>query len=88
MADPSRNDEEFRRSGQREASLEEVDAEVQGWLPLLPEGYLPPLTVAVLADVVRRKSATAGGLHGWGWRELTALSVPWFDGLALFFLLR
>ena len=84
MADPSRNDEEFRR----EASLEEVDAEVQGWLPLLPEVYLPPLTFAVPADVVRRKSATAGGLDGWRWRELKALSVPWFDGLVRSFYFR
>ena len=28
-------------------------------------------------------SATAGSLDGWGWRELKALPVAWFDGLAL-----
>ena len=72
----------FCRSGQREASLEEFDAEVEGWLPLLPEVDLPPLTGTVLAEVVRRKTATAGGLDGWGWRELKAFSVPWFDRLA------
>ena len=46
LADPARNDEEFRkawlpylsRCGQREASLEDFDREVDGWLPLLPEG--------------------------------------------------
>ena len=45
LSDPARIDEEFRkawlpyfcRSGQREASLEEFDREVEGWLPLLPE---------------------------------------------------
>ena len=90
LTDPSRIDEEFRkawlpflcRSGQREASLEEFDTEVEDWLPLLPEVDLPPLTGAVLAEVVRRKNGTAGGLDGWGWRELKSLSVPWFDGLA------
>ena len=50
LADPARIDEEFRkawpgfpyfcRSGQREASLEEFDVEVEGWLPLLPEVQL------------------------------------------------
>ena len=42
LADPARIDEEFRkawfpyfcRCGQREASLEEFDEEVEGWLPL------------------------------------------------------
>ena len=52
LADPHRIDEELRkswlpyfcRSGQREASLEEFDREVEGWLPLLPEVSLPRLT--------------------------------------------
>ena len=43
LSDPARIDEEFRkawlpyfcRSGQREASLEEFDDEVDGWLPLV-----------------------------------------------------
>ena len=25
---------------------------------------------------------TAGGLDGWGWRDLKALPASWFDGLA------
>ena len=77
LADPVRVDEEFRkawlphfcRSGQREASLEEFALEVDGWLPLLPEVHLPRLTGQMLADVVRRKGATAGSLDGWGWRS-------------------
>ena len=80
LADPARIDEEFRkawlpyfcRSGQREASLEEFADEVDGWLPML----------RMVADVVRRKGATAGSLDGWGWRELKALLVSWFDELA------
>ena len=90
LSDPSRIDEEFRkawlpyfcRSGQREASLEEFDDEVEGWLPLLPEVSLPCLTGQMLADVVQRKSATAGSFDGWGWRELKVLPVSWYDGLA------
>ena len=35
LADPARIDASLCRSGQREASLEEMDAEVDGWLPLL-----------------------------------------------------
>ena len=29
----------------------------------------------LLADVVRKKKATAGGLDGWGWREFKVLPV-------------
>ena len=90
LADPARIDEEFRKawlpffcsSGQRDTSLEEFDREVDGWLPLLPEVALPRLTGQMLADVVRRKGATAGSLDEWGWRELKVLPVAWFDGLA------
>ena len=75
LADPARIDEEFRnawlpyfcRSRQRDTSLEEFGREVDGWLPLLPEVHLPRLTGQMLADVVRRKGATAGSLDGWGW---------------------
>ena len=52
---------------------EEFGEEVDGWLPLLRE---------ILADVVRRKGATAGSLDGRGWRELKVLLVAWVDGLA------
>ena len=62
VADPVRIDEEFRkawppylcRSGQRETNLEEF-AEIQGWLPVLPEVFLPRLSGSSLADVVHRK---------------------------------
>ena len=36
----------------------------------------------MLFDVVHRKSAAAGCLDGWGWRELKVLPVSWFDQLA------
>ena len=90
LAGPARIDEEFRkawlpcfcRSGPRDSSLEEFNREVDGWLPLLPEVHLPWLTGQVLADVVRRKGATAGSLDGWAWRELKVLPVSWYDELA------
>ena len=77
LASPDRIDEEFRiawlpyfcRSGQREASLEEFYEDVVGWLPLLPEVDMPPLTGDDLFQVVRCKTATAGSLDGWGWRS-------------------
>ena len=89
LAGPARIDEEFRkawlpyfsRSGQREASFDEFDREVDGWLPPLPEVHVPQLTCQMLADV-RRKGATAGSLDGWGWRELKVLPVSWYDELA------
>ena len=90
LADPARIDEEFRkawlpyfcRSGQRETSLDEFNDECVGWLPHLDEFFLPALTGDMLFEVVKRKSATAGSLDGWGWRELKVLPVAWFDGLA------
>ena len=90
LAGPAKIDEEFRKawlpyfchSEQRDTSLKELNLEVEGWLPLLPVFELPRLTGQVLSDVVHRKSATADSLDGWGWRELKALPVSWFDGLA------
>ena len=83
-------DEEFRkawlpyfcRSGQRETSFDEFNGECVGWLPHLDEFFFPALTGDMLFEVVKRKSATAGSLDGWGWRELKVLPVAWFDGLA------
>ena len=90
LADPARIDEEFRkawlphfcRSAQRDTSLEDFNQDVEGWLPLLPEVALLRLTCQMLADVVTREGATAGGLDGWGWRELEVLPVSWYDELA------
>ena len=90
LADPDRIDEEFRkawlpyfcRSGQRDTSLEEFSFEVEGWLPLSPVFELLRLTGQMLADVVFHKSATAGSLDGWVWRELKVLPVSWFGELA------
>ena len=90
LADPAGIDEEFRKawlpyfccSGQRETSLDEFNVECDGWLPRLGEFSLPALTGDMLFEVVKRKSATAGSLDGWGWRELKVLPVAWFHHLA------
>ena len=66
----------------RDTSLDEFSFEVDGWLPLLPVFELPGLTGQMLSDVVHRKSATAGSLDGWGWREFQILPVSWYDELA------
>ena len=73
----------FCRAGRGAADLEDFSNEVEGgWLPVLDVFHLPTLTGDMLFEVVKRKKATAGSLDGWGWRELKALSAPWFDGLA------
>ena len=90
LADPAGIDEEFRkarlsffcRSGQRETSHDVFNCECDGWLPRLVEFSLPALTGDMLFELVKRKSATAGSLDGWGWRELKVLPVAWFHGLA------
>ena len=46
------------------------------------DGCPPSSDWDMLAEVVRRKKVTAGSLDGWGWRDLKALTLPWFDGLA------
>ena len=51
-------------------------------MPVLPEVHVPRLTGHMLADVVQRKSVTAGSLDGWGWRELKVLPLSWYDELA------
>ena len=48
---------------------------------MLLEVRLPLLTGADLALGVRRKTVTAGGLGGWGRREMKALPEPLFDEL-------
>ena len=73
----------FSRSSRGSADLHDFSQEVGGgWPPVLDIFHLPPLTGDVLADVVRKKKSTPGGLDGWGWKELKALHLPWFDGLA------
>ena len=46
---------------------------------------LPRITGRDLQEVARAKKSTAGGLDGWAWNEVKALSLPWFSGLAILF---
>ena len=40
------------------------------------------LTWEELYEVAMAKKSTAGGLDGWAWNEIKALSLSWFVGLA------
>ena len=88
--DPWQIDSELRKAwmpyfcrADRGAACEDAFIrEAGGWLPRLPEINLPPLTGQMLYDAVAGKYASAGSLDGWNWRELKALPVCWFDGLA------
>ena len=93
LVEPHAIDAEFRRAWMPffcreergradEDSFREVAEELT---PLLDEVRLPRLSGDMLHEVVRKKAPTAGSLDGWGWRELKALPVTWFDKLASLF---
>ena len=52
-------------------------------MPQKPQLNLPRITGRDLQEVARAKKSTAGGLDGWAWHEIKALSLPWFSGLAI-----
>ena len=52
-------------------------------LPQEPYLDLPRITGRDLQKVAGAKKSTAGGLDGWAWNEIKALSLPWFSGLAI-----
>ena len=91
LSDPGRIDEQLRsawlpffcRSGRAAVDPLVFDREVGGWFPQLGEFDLPPLLGFDLYQVVQHKRASAGGLDGWGWRELKAFPEAWFDWLAV-----
>ena len=95
LVEPSAIDAEFRkawmpffcRKDRGHADLGSFRADAEGLTPLLDEVQLPRLSGAMLFEMVQKKSATAGSLDGWGWRELKALPVAWFDRLASLFTL-
>ena len=91
LSDPGRIDEQFRsawlpffcRAGRGAADPSVFDHEVGGWLPRVGEFDLPPLLGSDLYYVVQHKRVSAGGLDGWGWRDLKAFPEAWFDRLAV-----
>ena len=44
---------------------------------------LPILMEEELCEVAMAEKSTGGGLDGWAWNEVKALSLSWFLGLAL-----
>ena len=90
LVEPHLIDAEFRnawmayfcRSGHPVVTPEQFLDFIGHFLP--QENYLdlPRITGRDLQEVARAKKATAGGLDGWAWNEVTALSLPWFSGLA------
>ena len=46
-------------------------------LPQEPVSGFPRNTGRDLQEVARAKKSTAGGLDGWAWNEVKALSLPW-----------
>ena len=79
----------FSRYSRGSADLDDFSQVVAGgWLPMLDVFHLPPLTGDVLVDVVRKKKSTAGGLDGWGWKELKALPLGLMVLLGFFVWLR
>ena len=91
LSDPGRIDEQFRdawlpffcRAGRGAADPSVFDREVGGWLPRLGGFDLPPLLGSDLYYVVQHKRVSAGGLDGWGWRDLKAFPEAWCDWLAV-----
>ena len=70
-------------AGRSAADPSIFDREVGGWLPRLGEFDFPPLLGSDLYYVFQHYRVSAGGLDGWGWKELKAFPVAWFDWLAV-----
>ena len=91
LSSPDRIDEQFRaawlpffcRAGRSAVDPSVFDREVGGWLPRLGEFDFPPLLGSDLYSVVQHKRVSAGGLDGWGWKDLKAFPEAWFDSLAV-----
>ena len=73
----------FCRSGHPVVTPDQFLDFVGHLLPQEPHLDLPRITGRDLQEVARAKKSTAGGLDGWAWNEIKALSLPWFSGLAI-----
>ena len=73
----------FRREGHPVVTTQAFLDFVGDLLPQEPFLDLPILTGEDLYEVAMAKKSTAGGLDGWAWNEIKALSLSWFVGLAL-----
>ena len=73
----------FRREGHPVVTTQAFLEFVGDHLPQEPLLDLPILTGEDLYEAAMAKKSTAGGLDGWAWNEIKALSLSWFVGLAL-----
>ena len=74
----------FCRSGHPVKTVDQFLGFVGHLLPQEPQFDLPRITGRDLQEVAgAKKKSTAGGLDGWAWNEVKALSLPWFSGLAI-----
>ena len=90
LVEPHLIDAEFRKawmpffcwSGHLVVTTDQFLAFVGHLLPQDPLLDLPRITGRDLQEVARAKKSTASGLDGWAWKEVQALPLPWFSGLA------
>ena len=73
----------FRRDGHPVVTVQAFLDFVGDHLPQEALLDLPILIGEELYEVAMAKKSTAGGLDGWAWNEIKALSLSWFVELAL-----
>ena len=73
----------FCRSGHPVVTVDQFLDFVGHLLPQEPQLGLPRITGRDLQEIAKAKKSTAGGLDGWAWNEIKALTLPWFSGLAI-----
>ena len=73
----------FCGSGHPVVTVEQFLQFEDPFLPQEPVLDLPRITGQDLMEVARAKKSTAGGLDGWASKEIMALPLAWFSGLAI-----
>ena len=73
----------FCRSGHPVVTSDQFLEFVGHLSPQEPHLDLLRITGRDSQEVAGAKKSTAGGLDGWAWNEIEALSLPWFSGLAI-----
>ena len=73
----------FCRSGHPVVTSDQFLEFVGHLLPQKPHLDFPRITGRDLQEVAGAEKSTAGGLDGWDWNEIKALSLLWFSLLAI-----
>ena len=73
----------FCRSGHPVVTEDQFLSFVGPFLPQEDVLEIPRITGQDPVEVARAKRSSAGGLDGWAWNEIQALSLAWFSGLAI-----